>query len=58
MWYIAEKSRFKKTSRMAHSTNIVLFGNFFTDFRLPANPCSPLSIAKGDVTFLSLTDNG
>ena len=44
-WYIAEKSRFKVTLRMAIS---VLFCNFFSDLRLPVNPCSPLSIAKGD----------
>ena len=48
-WYIAEKSRFKKTLRMAISCiNRVPFRNFFTDLRLPVNPCSSLSIVKGD----------
>ena len=40
--------RFREWLSVAHSTNRVPFRNFFTDLRLPANPCSPLSIAKGE----------
>ena len=40
--------RLREWLSVAHSTNRVPFRNFFTDLRLPTNPYSPLSVAKGD----------
>ena len=43
-----DSRRLREWPSVAYSTNRVPFRNFFTEMRLPANPCSHLSIAKAE----------